>query len=68
MVLIFFEAKGVIYMNDVPMGKTAKAEYIKKALARFLKVSREKRPIMSSHDCVSAPEQHRSPYHHLSSG
>jgi hypothetical protein len=29
-------------------GKTVNTEYIKKALARFLKVFREKRPIMSS--------------------
>jgi hypothetical protein len=50
MVLVFFDAKGVIYMNYVPKGKTVNAEYIKKALARFLKVFKAKRPIMASQD------------------
>jgi hypothetical protein len=42
MVLVFFDAKGVIYTNYVPKGETVNAEYIKKALARFLKVSRRR--------------------------
>jgi hypothetical protein len=50
MVLVFFNAKGVIYRNYVPKSKTLKAKYIKKALARFLKVFKAKRPIMSSQD------------------
>jgi histone-lysine N-methyltransferase SETMAR len=50
MVLVFFDAKGVIYMNYVPKGETVNAEYIKKALARFLKVIKGNRPIMSSQD------------------
>jgi hypothetical protein len=48
MVLVFFDAKGVIYTNYVPNGETVNAEYIKKALARFLKVFKAKRPIMVS--------------------
>ena len=50
MVLVFFDAKGVIYTNYVPRGETVNADYIKKALARFLVVFRQKRPIMSSQD------------------
>jgi hypothetical protein len=50
MVLVFFDAKGVICTNYVPKGKTVNAEYIKKALARCLKVFKAKRPIMSSQD------------------
>ncbi len=50
MVLVFFDAKGVIYTNHVPKGKTVNAEYIKKALARFLKVFKSKRPIMASQE------------------
>jgi len=38
MVLAFFNAKGVIYTNYVPRGETVNADYIKKALARFLVV------------------------------
>ncbi len=50
MVLIFFDAKGVIYTNYVPKGETVNTEYIKKALARFLKVFMAKRPIMASQE------------------
>ncbi len=50
MVLVFFDAKGVIYTNYVPKGETVNAEYIKKSMARFLKVFRKKRPIMSSQE------------------
>jgi histone-lysine N-methyltransferase SETMAR len=50
MVLVFFDAKGVIYTNYVPRGKTVNASYIKEALRRFLKVFKEKRPISSSQD------------------
>jgi hypothetical protein len=50
MVLVFFDAKGVIYMNYVPKGETVNAEYIKKSVARFLKIFRKKRPVMSSQD------------------
>ncbi len=50
MVLVFFDAKGVIYTNYVPKGETVNAKYIKKALARFLKVFKAKRPIMASQD------------------
>jgi hypothetical protein len=50
MVLAFFDAKGIIYTNYVPKGETVNAEYIKKALARFLKVFKANKPIMSSQD------------------
>ncbi len=50
MVLVFFDAKGVIYTNYVPKGETVNASYIRSAVARFLKVFKEKRPIMSSQD------------------
>jgi hypothetical protein len=50
MVLILFDRKGVIYMNYVSKRKTVNAKYVKKALARFLKDIREKRPIMSSQE------------------
>jgi hypothetical protein len=64
MVLVFFTAKGVIYTNYVPKGKTVNTEYTKKALARFLKVFKAKRPIMSSQDwflhCPSPYRRHGS--------
>jgi hypothetical protein len=47
MVLMFFNANGVIYMNYILKGETVNAEYIKKSLARFLKIFRKKRPITS---------------------
>ncbi len=50
MVLVFFDAKGVIYTNYIPKGETVNAEYIKKALARFPQVFKSKRPIMASQD------------------
>ena len=50
MVLVFFDAAGVIYTNYVPRGETVNAEYIKKALARFLVIFRQKRPIISSQE------------------
>jgi histone-lysine N-methyltransferase SETMAR len=50
MVLVFFDAKGVIYTNYVPKGETVNALYIRNAVARFLKGFKEKRPIMSSQD------------------
>jgi hypothetical protein len=50
MVLVFFDVKGIIYMNYVPKGKTVNAEYVKNVLARLLKVFREKRPIRSSQE------------------
>jgi hypothetical protein len=50
MVLVFFDAKGVIYMNYVCKVETVNAKYIKKALARFLKVIKANRVIMSSQD------------------
>jgi hypothetical protein len=31
MVLIFFDEKGVIYMNYVPKGETVNPEYVKKS-------------------------------------
>ena len=37
MVLVFFDAKGVIYTNIVPRGQTVNAAYITKALAVFMK-------------------------------
>ncbi len=50
MVLVLYDAKGVIYTNYVPKGKTMNAEYIKKVLARFLKVFKAKWLIMASQD------------------
>ena len=44
MVLVFFDAKGVIYTNIVPRGQTVNAAYITKALAVFMKKMRQKRP------------------------
>ncbi len=32
--VVFFDVKSVIYMNHLPKGKTVKAEYMKKILAR----------------------------------
>ncbi len=46
MVLVFFDAKGIIYMNFVSKCETVNASYIWIALARFLKVFKQKRPIM----------------------
>jgi hypothetical protein len=37
-VLVFFNAKGVIYTNYVLKGKTVNIKYIKKAVVRFLKI------------------------------
>jgi hypothetical protein len=51
MVLVFFEAKGLIYTNFVPKGETVNATYIRTALTRFLKVFRQKRPIMVEQEC-----------------
>ncbi len=50
MVLVFFDAKGVIYTNFVPKGQTVNASYIRTALARFLEVFRQKRPKMALQD------------------
>jgi len=43
MVLAFFDAKGLIYTNIVPRGKTVNADYIVKTLQRFLEVFKKKR-------------------------
>ena len=48
MVLVFFDAKGVIYTNIVPRGQTVNAAYITKALAAFMKNMRTKRPELVS--------------------
>jgi hypothetical protein len=50
MVLVFFHTSGIIYSNYIPKGKTVNAEYVKRVLATFLKVFREKRPIMWSQE------------------
>jgi hypothetical protein len=42
MVLVFFDSKGVIYMNYVPKRKMVNTENIKKAVTRFLKIFRKK--------------------------
>jgi hypothetical protein len=52
MVLVFFDAKGVIYTNLVPKGKTVSFSYILTVLARFLRVFKEKRPIMLSQEYI----------------
>jgi histone-lysine N-methyltransferase SETMAR len=48
MVFLFFDAKGIFHTNYVPKGKAVNAEHIKKVVARFLKIFRKKRLIMSS--------------------
>jgi hypothetical protein len=50
MLLVFFDAKGVIYTNYVHEGETVNTSYIWTALARFMKVFKEKRLIMLSQD------------------
>jgi hypothetical protein len=50
MVLVFFDVKGVNYTNFGPKGETVIASYIWTALTRFLKVFRQKRPIMTTQD------------------
>ena len=50
MVLPFFAAKGIIYTNYIPRGKTVDAKYIKKALARVLVIFRQERLIVSSQE------------------
>jgi hypothetical protein len=50
MVLVFFDAKGIIYTNFGPKGKTVDASYIWTALTRFLKVFRQERPVMVVQD------------------
>jgi hypothetical protein len=47
MVLVFFDAKGIIYMKYAPKGTSANAEHVKKALTRFLVHFRQKRLITS---------------------
>ncbi len=44
MILAFFDSKGLIYTNYVPMGTTVNANYIMEALGKFLKVFRQMRP------------------------
>ena len=44
MVLVFFDAKGVIYTNIIPRGQTVNEAYITKALALFMKKMQQKRP------------------------
>ena len=43
MVLVFFDAKGIIYTNIVPRGQTKNTAYITKALAIFMKKMWKKR-------------------------
>jgi hypothetical protein len=50
MALIFFDTKGLIYSNYIHKGGNINAKYMKKALARFLVIFRQKRPIMSRHE------------------
>jgi histone-lysine N-methyltransferase SETMAR len=50
MVLVFFDLKGLIYMNYVPKGTTVNANYIVEALGKFLKVFRQKRPEIAAGD------------------
>jgi hypothetical protein len=54
MVLVFFDAKGIIYMKYAPKGTSANAEDMKKALTRFLVVFRQKRLITPSHPVHTA--------------
>jgi len=44
MVMAFFDAKGLIYTNVVPKGESVNAAYIVKALGRFLRYLKQKRP------------------------
>jgi hypothetical protein len=43
-VLVFFDAKGVIYTNYVLKGKTVNTKYIKKAGVRFQQIFRRRGP------------------------
>ncbi len=50
MVLAFFEAKGLIYTNFMPRGKTVNAMFIIEALTRFLRIFKQKKPEMAARD------------------
>jgi hypothetical protein len=50
MALAFLNGKGIIYANYIPRGNTVHANYVKKALARFLMILRKKRPSLFSWD------------------
>ena len=43
-ILAFFDNEGMIYTNYGEMGKTINAEYIVKALGKFLKAFKAHRP------------------------
>jgi hypothetical protein len=47
MVLAFFNAKGIIYINYMPKGTTVNGNYIMEALGKFMNIFRKKRPIMA---------------------
>jgi hypothetical protein len=59
MVLVFFDTVGILYTKYVPKGKTVDAEYIKKSMARFLKIFRKKRLVMlpKSGSCTGTTPQ-----------
>jgi hypothetical protein len=50
--LLFFDVNGIIYMDYVLKGLTIKAVHEKKALAGFLVVLRQKRPIILSQEWI----------------
>ncbi len=50
MVLIFFDNRGIIFINNVPKGNIVNIAYIKEALSSFLKVFCMKRLNMMSQD------------------
>ncbi len=50
MVLVFFDAKGVIYSNIVPKGTKVNADYIVMALRMFKRRFRQKRPELAEQE------------------
>ena len=50
MLLAYFDAKGVIYTDYVPKGKTVNAKYIIESLRRFLKIFKQKRKTTASQE------------------
>ena len=50
MLLAYFDAKGVIYTDYVPRGKTVNSKYIIESLRRFLKIFKQKRKTTASQE------------------
>jgi len=50
MVLPFFNNKGLIYRNNVPRWTAVNANNILESLGRFMKIFKQKRPVMFQQD------------------